>query len=424
MSDWNFADIAITIILMGCVPVVTNQYLKGTIFTPKFRRNVIILGILWLSYSWISETYVYYLLGLSRMDAGVHWYRALNMSADIARGVSPLGNSFPLSNDAYDYYLAWLNYLTGATCVSAVTINSFFGFMGGLTLARIFVSGFVHVRGIETWIYLVIFFPSTVFWTTSNMKEGFMYWGVCQILSLMPAISRNETGAIRLSAMVGVVISGILRPHISAAWLMSCGIVELLQRGKRFLMVIFLVITIPVTLIGLERLTGAKVTSPETVVQRLSERAAGLSDTSQGSNIDYGPEGSTFLVSGLTAVFFRPFPWEIRSTRVLISSVETWTLTIFILFGWFKAGRVQRRWLIRMPTIRASLLAILAFSVIFSYLPNEGLLVRQRIQVVPALLALAFFPLITANYLRYREWVQYQKISEEQEKYRRQYSLS
>ncbi len=54
--------------------------------------------------------------------------------------------------------------------------------------------------------------------------------------------------------------------------------------------------------------------------------------------------------------------------------------------------------------------------------PNEGLLVRQRIQVVPGLLALAFFPFITANYLRYREWVKREEIARHQERYRRQYS--
>ena len=422
MYDWSLTDILITFALMMCVPPIVNYNLKSALFTGKFRRNVILLGILWLSYAWISENYAYYLLGLSRMDAGLHWQRALDMSADIARGYTQFSGSFPLSNDAYVAYLAWLNYLTGATSTSAVVINAFFGFMGGLTLARVFVAGFVHVRGIEKWLYLVIFFPSTVFWTTSNMKEGFMYWGVCQILSFMPAISRNEIKSVRLSSIAGVVIAGTLRPHVCAAWLMSCGVVELLQRGKRTLVIVLLAVAIPTTLGGLERLTGEKVTSPELVVQRLSERAIGLADPRQGSNIDYGPEGSIFFVSGFTAVFFRPFPWEIRSTRVFISSVETWVLTILIFVGWLRAGRAQRKWLIRMPTVRASVFAILAFSVIFSYLPNEGLLVRQRIQVVPALLALAFFPFITANYLRYREWIQYEKIAGDQERYAGQHS--
>jgi hypothetical protein len=352
----------------------------------------------------------------------VHWCRALEMSEDLSKGIWPFGNSFPLSNDAYDAYLAWLNYLTGATATSAVVINAFLGFLGGLTLARVFVTGFVYVRGMEYWLYLVIFFPSTVFWTTSNMKEGLMYWSVCQILAFMPAISHRETKTVRFSSVAGIAVGSILRPHVCAAWLMSCGAVELLQRGKRLLFVMLLILTIPLTLVGLQRITGAQVTSPESVVQQLSQRASGLSDPSQGSNIDYGPEGATFFISGFTAVFFRPFPWEIRSSRAVVSSIETWVLTLLIIAGWFRAGRTQRRWLIRMPIIRASVLAIIAFSVMFSYLPNEGLLVRQRIQVVPGLLALAFFPFITANYLRYREWARREEFLQQQERYRREYS--
>lgn len=422
MFDWSLTDVVITILLMISVPPVVNSYLRAPVFSGAFRRNIMIIGAVWLVYAWISENYVYYLLGLSRADAGVHWCRAMEMSEDLAKGLWPFGDSLPLSNQAYDAYLAWLNYLTGATATSAVVINAFFGFLGGLTLARVFVTGFVYVRGIEYWLYFVIFFPSTVFWTTSNMKEGFMYWSVCQIISLMPAISHREAISVRFSSLAGVAVGAILRPHVCAAWLMSCGAVELLQRGKRMLFVLLLIVAIPLTLGGLQRITGAEVTSPELVVQRLSERASGLSDPTQGSHIDYGPGGSMFFVSGFTAVFFRPFPWEIRSTRTFISSIETWALTILITAGWFKAGRVQRRWLLRMPIIRASVLAIIAFSVMFSYLPNEGLLVRQRIQVVPGLMALAFFPFITANYLRYREWVKREEIARDQERYRRQYS--
>jgi hypothetical protein len=422
MIQWNLTDILITILLMISVPPVANHYLREPVFSRAFRRNVVIIGIAWLVYAWISENYVYYLLGITRADASVHWLRALAMSEDLAKGVWPFGDSFLLSNEAYDAYLAWLNYLTGATATSAVVINAYFGLLGGLTLARLFVSRFVYLRGIEQWVYLVIFFPSTVFWTTSNMKEALMYWSVCQILSFMPAISGAGQKTVRFSSIAGVVIGGILRPHVCAAWLLSCAAVELLQRGKRLLLVLLMIVAIPLTLAGLERLTGASLTSPETVIQQLSQRASGLADPTQGSNIDYGPEGSIFFVSGFMAVFFRPFPWEIRSTRTFISSIETWVLTLLILAGWFKAGRVQRRWLVRMPIIRASVLAIIAFSVMFSYLPNEGLLVRQRIQVVPGLLALAFFPFITANYLRYREWVKREEFAQDQERYRRQYS--
>ncbi len=114
MLDWNFSDLVITILLMISVPPVVTRYLRAPVYSRAFRRNVMIVGVVWLAYAWISENYVYYLIGLSRADAGVHWCRAMEMSEDLSKGLWPFGNSFPLSNQAYDAYLAWLNYLTDA----------------------------------------------------------------------------------------------------------------------------------------------------------------------------------------------------------------------------------------------------------------------------------------------------------------------
>ncbi|AFM25490.1 hypothetical protein [Desulfomonile tiedjei] len=422
MSEWNISDLLVLILLMILVPVATGHYLRKGTFTDSFRHNVMILGLLWLAYSWLSETYVYYLLGISRADGGVHWTRALTMSANLARGEWPFGDSFPLSNDAYVAYLAYLNYFGGVTELSAVSINAFLGFMGGLTLARTFMRGFVPVKNVELWGYLVIFFPSAVFWTTSNMKEGLMYWSVCQILSIMPAMNQGKASTIGFSAIAGVAIGGILRPHVCAVWLLACAAVELIQRGKRGLVVILLIVSIPLTLKGLERVTGTKVDSPDMMVKSLSQRATGVADPTQGSYIDYGPEGATFFISGFTAVFFRPFPWDIKSTRVFVSSVETWSLTCLIIVGWLRARREQRRWLLSMPIVRVSILAILMFSVIFTYLPNEGLLVRQRVQVVPGLLVLALLPFITGTFLRYREWQRRARIARQEYSLRGDYS--
>jgi hypothetical protein len=69
-----------------------------------------------------------------------------------------------------------------------------------------------------------------------------------------------------------------------------------------------------------------------------------------------------------------------------------------------------------------SILAILMFSVIFTYLPNEGLLVRQRVQVVPGLLVLALLPFITETFLRYREWQQRARIARQEYSLRGDYS--
>ncbi len=50
--------------------------------------------------------------------------------------------------------------------------------------------------------------------------------------------------------------------------------------------------------------------------------------------------------------------------------------------------RPEGRASLKLSEVQVALLAALLFCVFFSYLPNEGLIVRQRVQAVPALLAL------------------------------------
>ncbi len=50
--------------------------------------------------------------------------------------------------------------------------------------------------------------------------------------------------------------------------------------------------------------------------------------------------------------------------------------------------------MIKLPEIRAAAITILIFCVFLSYLPNQGLVMRQRVQLVPALLTFVFRPRI------------------------------
>jgi len=58
-----------------------------------------------------------------------------------------------------------------------------------------------------------------------------------------------------------------------------------------------------------------------------------------------------------------------------------------------KRRRTQEKLLLKSSLVQTAIFAILLFSVLFTYMPNEGLIVRERVQVVPALLALALLPI-------------------------------
>jgi len=107
-----------------------------------------------------------------------------------------------------------------------------------------------------------------------------------------------------------------------------------------------------------------------------------------------------FFISGAISAFFRPFPWQVNSLRTLISCLETWVVTLSLVVVWARFGTSYGRMALRLPCIKASILATIWICILLSYFPNEGLVVRQKIQMVPGLLALAIVPLRVREDLR------------------------
>ncbi|MBI4965612.1 MAG: hypothetical protein HY913_20210 [Desulfomonile tiedjei] len=398
MIEGDISDILFAIPLMISVPFLVNHYLKGLPFTKQFRRMVTWGGVIWLVFSFFNEAYVYLLLGLSPMDAYVHWTQATKAAVEISRGHWPFQEAWPLGNEAYLAYLAYLQLITGCSPTLPVVINGWAAFWGGLVLSRSFGSLLPYGRTQSFWLLFIIFFPSTVFWATSNLKEAFMYWGGCQVFSLVFP-RRNSSELLNPGAIAGVVVMAVLRPHVCAVWLGSCASVSFFQRGQRVYAVILLM-ALPFVEAGLHKAVGVELSSPTSAIDRLArQQSAQLAGEAGSSKIEYGGEGAIFFVSGFTSIFFRPFPWEIRSFRILISSMETWTVTLLMIFGWLRMTPFERRLAIRTPAIQAAVLVCLVFSIFFTYLPNEGLMVRQRVQMIPALLVLSFFPLFLREIL-------------------------
>jgi len=98
---------------------------------------------------------------------------------------------------------------------------------------------------------------------------------------------------------------------------------------------------------------------------------------------------------GVVRVLFQPFPWEIQSFNTGLAAVEN----LFIL--WFALSHARRlrellRGMVRQPYVLFSSLFACALLLMFSLMPNLGLLSRQRAQLLPFL----FAPLVAAETAR------------------------
>ena len=91
----------------------------------------------------------------------------------------------------------------------------------------------------------------------------------------------------------------------------------------------------------------------------------------------------------LLTVLFRPFLFEVSSPVQLLSALEGTAL-----LGWMIFRRSEILSSVRLsasvPWIRMSLLYVLAFGFAWSSVGNLGIIVRQRVQVLPLLLVLVF----------------------------------
>lgn len=401
MENLSIVDITFIVLLAGTVPLLVNSYLSGSQFSPSVRQWVIASGLLWMVYVVFSE-WIAYLIGAPWMDAYYHDYWAKKLLEGINVGNwNEFWDHLQSGNHAYHCYLALL-YSTGATIFAATAVNAWFAFWAGLILAYHFSTFCPFPKEKSFFVFWTIFCPSVVFWCTINLKEAMMYWAVANVFAVSFIQRRKNYSLPRIViTAVSIAVGGILRPHILVGWIAAVAAVTILHRGRRVL-ALSVLLCIPIVFMSMQRIVPvASTEEAATFAQKQFEALKSVQ--AQGSEITYENEKPIFFISGFVAAFFRPFPWEIRSVRLLAGSLEVWTMTILILFAWYNLRNHERSFVFKLPMTRVAILGVLWMCVLLTYYPNEGLMLRQRVQMVPGLLALAVLPASLRHLVRFKE---------------------
>ena len=397
----NVNDIALVLLLSAMIPLMVSYYLPRHLFSAKFRMMVTVGGILWMLYALVWDTLSLEVLGVAKKDAMAHWYVGKRIAEQMAAGSwTPLWNNFRLGNGAYQCYVAIIHYFTGTTDTFMAAGNGWFSFWGGLALVSSLRRTYPHSDFSSGWYVTLIFCPSVVYWSTMNVKEGLMYWAICMVFS-----STSDTGSLRWlkgtpMLVAGMAVGGILRPHIMIVWIGAVLVVELVKKRQFW----FAILSGIAFLGAIQAFTGMHglESSFDQATQFGEMRSKILSATQGKSNIDYGAGGPVVFVSGFISLFFRPFPWEMTSLRLLLSCLETWIITCFVFTGLWSGLRSRSAPIGHLPQIQVALIATLGFCLFFTYTPNEGIVARQRIQALPALLAMAVLPRSARQEQKYR----------------------
>jgi hypothetical protein len=284
----------------------------------------------------------------------------------------------------------FLYFITGPTLMGAWILFSWLGLIGMLFHYKALVTVFPNAHR-RLFMLLVFFLPSILMWTGSLGKDAIMALGIGMLAYGAARVFRDglRPGPI-LWAVTGVAGTLLVRPHIAAMLCVSLAALVLLRPMHAgiftpflrlggfaiFIVLSVLVIRTAASFVNLEDLSFEGVTGFLGQEQQGSEQG--------GSAFGGGGFPTTPQALGLAivTVLFRPFPWEAHSGLGLIAALEG-VILFGLIFRRFRGVRgalwdARRHAYLGFTVIYASL-----FVFFFSIVSNFGILVRQRVQLLP-----------------------------------------
>ena len=394
------ADIILMFILILSVPALVEKYLAGLQFKRSLRMMIILSGILWIIYSCAHELF-YPILGVVEGDAktfATRWYPSIVHDIESQKYGNLLGRFLTPGRWFYVTYQSLIYYFTGATTISILGINSFMAFWGSLTLTRA-IYCFLPRTSYKTTLlpFFLIFTPSVVFWSSTNLKEALMFWAICQVFAFaVPNSLQKRVVETFVLFAFGALLGSLLRPHVIIPWVLSVLLIKLFEFGfsKNSIGLLFVISIafLPIAEHFSPKVLDAKIKYLERNMVQIIERGERCSFNN--STFDYGASGPVPIFSGLKSLLFRPYFWQAKKMRFLLSALEIWVLSFLIVFCWIRMRRNEIVAVLYAPLTQVAILVIFPFCWLLTYFPNEGLIVRQRVQVIPALLVLLALPIL------------------------------
>lgn len=383
-------DVIIICGLMLLVPRLVRNVFERYNVKRTVRVIVIFGGMLWLLFSCTHE-YLYPFLGIIDADAkDYEWWAFRDIVPQlqahnymfVAKELFSPGRGFYITYQGVIYYF-------GGSVFSVLGINAFMAFWGSLTLWRLLHSFFPREQRMGYIVSMFIIFPpSVVFWSSANLKEALMYWAICHVFAILqPEKSIKKLKGKFVLFLFGAFVGALLRPHIIVPWCIGVLIIKVWQtRNWRFIYVGLLLVPLLIVPVMKKKYTFTLWMAENTMRKVIEQKDSGT--------FTYGKKGPIPFVSGAINTLFRPFLWKVRHLPSLFSALEIWAISLSILFCWVRMNLRELKSALGNSLMQCSVLVCVPFFFAFSYLANEGLIARQRVQLYPALIALFVIPIL------------------------------
>lgn len=273
---------------------------------------------------------------------------------------------------------------------------AFIAFLGQLLFYAAF-RPWLQDSALKRYAFVMMFFPSIVFWPASVGKDALMIFFIgLATLGISRLLRKFELGGLILAGL-GLYLTAQIRPHIAMMLALAAALAFVfMKRTAGPARGIKRLIPLALALIGVVfawsafssdfgvSLEGtADTQDPAAFLDRVSNQTA-----QGGSEVSGGVVTSvTDLPAATLKVLFRPLIHEGTSMAILVSSVEGTLLLILVV--WKLPAAWRNRSMIRAnPLLLLSIIYTGGFVIAFSSMLNLGIIARQRVQVLPFLLAL------------------------------------
>jgi hypothetical protein len=327
------------------------------------------------------------------------------VGADLARrfaaGHFDTGLSSLSSTDFIRFFTGVIYTVTGPSIYAGFLLYSWLAFWGMFFLYQAFTIA-VPDGNRRSYARLLFFLPSMLYWPSSIGKEAWMLFALGLAAKGTARLLTGRTWGGLVLAGTGLWLATLVRPHVGGMAALGLLVAYLLARPPRRLGMLGAVIklfglavllVVAVVLLGqIQRYLLDKGIDPaEGVNSVLAESAR---RTSGGGSGFQAPSTSTSLLGlpyATVTILFRPFPFEAHNAQAAVIALESTLLlclTVARSRTIWRAVRHLRRW----PYVAFVVVYTAGFVVAFASISNFGILVRERVQLLPFFFVLLAVP--------------------------------
>ncbi len=381
--------------------------------------GAIALGLVYQFYYGGGDTYNYYTWGGS-------WIWEAFLDDPVLAFKIIFGDSSRYDPEIYQYTSHMIFYGTsGAGFVSRLA--GFFGLFTFNTYSTIAILfGVLSFMG-QWWFYInisklypslsnkfalaIFMLPSVVIWGSGLLKDTLILGGVCAVMgSLIQMLEFRKVNPINvLILLLGTWI--IYEVKIYVLLCLAPGLLVYVylkfKNSIRSWALRIMLIPVLLALAIFSAYTGIRLIPQDESKYSLERISRTATDTARwhehvsekfegsgytlGEGYDYSNQGLVAkILPAINVTLFRPYPWEINSAFMLLSSMESmfflgFTFLVMINIGPIRMGSLT----LKNPLVFGSLIFVLAFAfAVGAVTYNFGALVRYKIPILPFFLIL------------------------------------